>query len=328
MASMGVSRARNRRRSRGRYCPAAWTSSLALTPTWSSPSRTSSATALRGPMTSTWPTRSATSSRISDGATPTAGWSPTYTSKRRARASRLPGSATCPCTCSVRPSSHRFATGSSRYPGSEPHTDTSITAADQERMNQVWDELRKAALQTRRGHQPLDPAELGLLTLPRLQSFEQPACLVACLDHARIRSNSPIEAEALAEFFARCGWQERDAAAKLEWALAASDEWVVCKLDEQLSGSGRSCRLGPVKRVVFDVVVDPRFEGTGMRGTIVRLLTENAGGIEEVSVFSDQQARPFGIPSAPGDDAEPGYPPAVSRRAYLGKQRTSSGGQE
>jgi hypothetical protein len=140
--------------------------------------------------------------------------------------------------------------------------------------------------------------------------------------------NSPIEAEALTEFFARCGWQERDAAAKLEWALAASEEWVVCKLDGQLVGFGRSCRLDPVKRVVFDVVVDPRFEETGLRGAIVRLLTENAGGLEEVSVFSDQQARLLGFPSALGSDAELGQYPAASHRAYLGRQHTSSGGQE
>jgi hypothetical protein len=139
--------------------------------------------------------------------------------------------------------------------------------------------------------------------------------------------NSPIEAEALTEFFARCGWQERDAAAKLQWALAASEEWVVCKLDGQLIGFGRSCRLDPVKRVVFDVVVDPRFEGTGLQGAIVRLLTENAGGLEEVSVFSERQANPLGFPSPIGE-TEPGQPPQASSTAYLGRQCTNSGGKE
>jgi hypothetical protein len=140
--------------------------------------------------------------------------------------------------------------------------------------------------------------------------------------------NSPIEAEALTEFFARCGWRERDAAAKLEWALAASEEWVVCKLDGQLIGFGRSCRLDPVKRVVFDVVVDPRFEDSGFQSAIVRLLTENAGGLEEVSVFSDRQAKLLGFPSAPGGETDPGSLPAVSPTAYLGRHCTNSGGQE
>jgi poly-gamma-glutamate capsule biosynthesis protein CapA/YwtB (metallophosphatase superfamily) len=47
-------------------------------------------------------------------------------------------------------------------PGSQPNTDTTITAADQERMNQVWDELRKALYRPDDDIEPLDPADLGL----------------------------------------------------------------------------------------------------------------------------------------------------------------------
>jgi len=97
--------------------------------------------------------------------------------------------------------------------------------------------------------------------------------------------NAPIDAEILAEFFARCGWQEPDAASKLKWALAVSDEWVVCKVDGQIVGFGRSCRVDALTRVVFDVVVDPRLEHTGLKSLIIRALTDSAGGIEEVSVF-------------------------------------------
>jgi hypothetical protein len=140
--------------------------------------------------------------------------------------------------------------------------------------------------------------------------------------------NSPIETEALTEFFARCGWQERDAAAKLEWALAASEEWVVCRLDGQLIGFGRSCRLDPVKRVVFDVVVDPRFKDSGLQAAIVRMLTENAGGLEEVSVFSERQANPLGFPSVAGGEAESASLPAVPPTTYLGKQWINSGGRQ
>lgn len=136
--------------------------------------------------------------------------------------------------------------------------------------------------------------------------------------------NSPIETTILAEFFARCGWQEVEAGPKLEWALAASEEWVICKLDGELIGFGRSCRLGPVKRVVFDVLVDSRFQGSGLRREIVRLLSENAGSLEEVSVFTERQAYPLGSPSAPESDLKSGYLPEAPPGAYLGRNYTSS----
>lgn len=107
-----------------------------------------------------------------------------------------------------------------------------------------------------------------------------------------LERNSPIEAIALSESFARCGWEESEAATKLEWALAASDEWVVCRLDGQLIGFGRVCRLDPVKRVVFDVLVDPRFKETGLGREIVRLLIENTGRVEDVAVFKAPLASP------------------------------------
>jgi hypothetical protein len=107
-----------------------------------------------------------------------------------------------------------------------------------------------------------------------------------------LERNSHIEAVALSEFFARCGWEESEAVAKLEWALAASDEWVVCRLDGQLIGFGRSCRLDPVKRVVFDVLVDPRYVETGLGREIVRLLTENPGRLEDLVAFKAPNASP------------------------------------
>ncbi|MBN1320320.1 MAG: GNAT family N-acetyltransferase [Thermoleophilia bacterium] len=143
-----------------------------------------------------------------------------------------------------------------------------------------------------------------------------------------LERNSPIEAEALSEFFSRCGWQEDDAAPKLEWALAASDEWVVCRLDGQLVGFGRSCRLGPLKRVVFDVVVDPRLRDSGLKGAIVRLLTENAGRLEDVAVFSEPQAGLLGFPSAKGEDAGAGGASAAPARPYLGRGYPAAGDGE
>jgi len=135
--------------------------------------------------------------------------------------------------------------------------------------------------------------------------------------------NSPIETGVLTEFFARCGWQEDEAGAKLEWALAASEEWVICKLDGQLIGFGRSCRLGPVQRVMFDVLVDPRFRNSGLRSEIVRLLAESAGSLEEVSVFIERQANPGSLPPTTEGDVGSGYLPAAPPGTYLGKQNVT-----
>ena len=105
--------------------------------------------------------------------------------------------------------------------------------------------------------------------------------------------NTQIEIDTLVELFARCGWVDDEAACKLEWALAASDEWVLCKLDGELIGFGRSCMLDPLSRVVFDVMVDFRFQEYGLRAEIVRILLENAGSFEHVSIFSEQNAYPL-----------------------------------
>ena len=141
-----------------------------------------------------------------------------------------------------------------------------------------------------------------------------------------VERNSPIDANLLGEFFVRCGWRESGEVAKLEWALAASEEWVVCRLDGELIGFGRSCRLDAMHRVVFDAVVDPRFEGTGLRGEIVRLLAENAGGLEVVSVFTERHANPRAALAASEGERGPGYFPSASPEAYLGKKQSADGG--
>ena len=136
--------------------------------------------------------------------------------------------------------------------------------------------------------------------------------------------NSSVDFTVLGEFFARCGWDEVDAEAKLEWVLAASIEWVLCKLDGDLIGFGRSCRLGPMNRVVFDVLVDARFRGSGLRHEIVRLLSENAGILEEVSVFSEQEAyAPGSLAESSEGEAESWSLPDAPPGAYLGKNQVS-----
>jgi poly-gamma-glutamate capsule biosynthesis protein CapA/YwtB (metallophosphatase superfamily) len=49
-------------------------------------------------------------------------------------------------------------------PGLTPQTDTTITAADQARMNQVWDDLADLLYRPDEGTLPLDPKELGIPT--------------------------------------------------------------------------------------------------------------------------------------------------------------------
>jgi len=126
-----------------------------------------------------------------------------------------------------------------------------------------------------------------------------------------VEKNASIDAAALAEFFARCGWQQTGGAAKLEWALAASEEWVVARFEGQLVGFGRSCKLDALNRVVFDAMVDPRFAASGLRLEIVRLLTQSAGRLEKVSVFDRWKVTIPLVPSS-GD-------------TYLGKGRPAEG---
>jgi hypothetical protein len=138
--------------------------------------------------------------------------------------------------------------------------------------------------------------------------------------------NQPIETSLLADLFARCGWREEGAELKLQWALAASEDWVVCKLNGELIGFGRSCRLGPAARVMFDVLVDPRFNHTLLRGHIVRLLAQNAGKWEEVSVFTQRQRGRLlaaeGVVDEQGGVYTGGiHIPVAPPGAYLGRRR-------
>ncbi len=101
--------------------------------------------------------------------------------------------------------------------------------------------------------------------------------------------NKPVDTQNLSEFFTRCGWSEPAGAVELEWAIAASDEWVVCRLEGELVGFARSCRLGPLDRVVFDALVDPRFVHSTLRAEMVALLAVGARRFERVIVFGQRQ---------------------------------------
>lgn len=138
----------------------------------------------------------------------------------------------------------------------------------------------------------------------------------------QVERNKPIDTEVLVEFFARCGCREAVGAHTLEWAMAAAEEWVACKLNGELIGFARSCRLGPSHRIVFDALVDPRFKHTGLRSMIVRLLVATAGDLEQVSVFDAKRERPNTVPPAAVNEFGPFYVPVAPPDAYLGKSRT------
>ena len=140
--------------------------------------------------------------------------------------------------------------------------------------------------------------------------------------------NSRVDTPSLVEFFARCGWEDLEAGLKLEWALASSEDWVLCRVDGELVGFGRSCRLDAVKRVVFDVLVDIRYRGGGLRDQIVALLSAGAGRLEEVSVFSQLDIfPPVGVAAPGGEEAFGPIPegiPEAPAGAYLGKKKHSA----
>jgi hypothetical protein len=137
-----------------------------------------------------------------------------------------------------------------------------------------------------------------------------------------VERNKPVDAEDLSEFFRRCGWEEPAAATKLEWAMAASDEWVVCRLEGELVGFARLCRLGPLDRVVFDALVDPRFKYSLLRAQMVALLAVTAGRFERVLVFGKPPE--LRVPPGATDAFGPLYIPPVSPEMYTGKPRPTT----
>jgi len=137
----------------------------------------------------------------------------------------------------------------------------------------------------------------------------------------QVERNKPIDTEVLVEFFGRCGCREAAGALALEWAMAAAEEWVACKLNGELIGFARSCRLGPSHRIVFDALVDPRFKHTGLRAMIVRLLAATASDLEQVSVFDEKRECPSTVPRAVANEFSPLYAPLAPPDAYLGKPR-------
>ena len=106
--------------------------------------------------------------------------------------------------------------------------------------------------------------------------------------------NEPLETSALADLFARMGWDEDDSVTKLEWAMRASEEWVTCRVEGELVGFGRTFRLDATHKLVFDVVVDQRFEAYGVADEIIRRLAVGGSGLQEVAVFRQEDEAGLG----------------------------------
>jgi hypothetical protein len=117
-----------------------------------------------------------------------------------------------------------------------------------------------------------------------------------------LERNSRLDSTHLAEFLDRCGWEDPQAATKLGWVLAASGEWVVCRLDGEMIGFGRSTGSSRFRHGVVSVLVDPRYQDTVLGAAILRMLARSP----EASLALTRPA----IPSAPAD-------------AYLGRPSVS-----
>lgn len=96
--------------------------------------------------------------------------------------------------------------------------------------------------------------------------------------------NVPVDIGKLAELFSKKGWSEDDPTTKLEWAVASSEDWVTCTAEDELVGFGRTFRLDPGTRLVFDVVVDDRYAGLGVDEEIIRLLV-STGESGRIALF-------------------------------------------
>ena len=142
--------------------------------------------------------------------------------------------------------------------------------------------------------------------------------------------NVPVDSALLEELFARAGWHESEAAVKLGWIIAASEEWVTCRMGGELIGFGRSCRFGPVRRVLFDVIVDKPYQGQGVDREIIKILATSAGSLEEVTVFSERAAFPlsFNAPESVEASFRTRRIPIAPAGAYLGRQSADPGGSK
>ena len=110
----------------------------------------------------------------------------------------------------------------------------------------------------------------------------------------KVERNSHVEPTMFAEFLARCGWEDPEAAAKLGWLLAGSEDWVVCKVDGEMIGFGRTTPTHGPPGSSVSVLVDPRFSETGLQGAITYLLAERTASL----AFAPPRSLPVAPPSA------------------------------
>lgn len=112
--------------------------------------------------------------------------------------------------------------------------------------------------------------------------------------------NEELDPTTLADFFVRLGWKEPEGARRIEWVIEASDDWVVCRLEGEMVGFGRTFRLDPQRKIMFDVLVDERFRALGLVEEIMRRLTQGVSTLTEFQVFRREQQAPWPLPGEVG----------------------------
>ena len=90
--------------------------------------------------------------------------------------------------------------------------------------------------------------------------------------------NAPLDLDVLTDLFSRSGWSVDEPERAVEWAVAASDSWIACVVDEELVAFGRTCRLDELRSLACDVVVDERYRGLGLEEEIIRRLAGETEG--------------------------------------------------
>jgi hypothetical protein len=119
--------------------------------------------------------------------------------------------------------------------------------------------------------------------------------------------DAAIDVDVLAGLFQRVGWSDADSSCKLEWAMAASERWITCEVEGELIGFGRLYKVDSLVKLVFDVVVDERFQDFGVDAEIVRMLAAGeVTGMHELQVFRTPVVGAAGVEGYDVPEAPPG----------------------
>jgi GNAT superfamily N-acetyltransferase len=103
--------------------------------------------------------------------------------------------------------------------------------------------------------------------------------------------------EAYLELYNTTGWNEKYRASAAELARAVANSWhfVAAYEGERLVGIGRVVSDGVLYAMIYDLIVNPDYQGCGIGAEILRRLVEKcrAAGIRDVQLFSAKGKAPF-----------------------------------